>query len=207
MGRTTVTLLEGWGLVATVATALAATATLLLAPAVEVETVRLLIRLTARTSLALFLAAFTASTLGVLVPGSLTGWQRRNRRYLGLSFAVSHLVHAVSIAALFVLSPAVFWSLTSLVSIAFGGSAYLFIVAMAATSSNAAQRWMGPARWRLLHGVGIWFVWATFLAGYAKRIPNSGWYAVGATLLLLALVPRVAAWLAGRRAAGVRGSA
>src|SRR4051794_4251606 len=56
----------------------------------DVDGVRMAIRFTARTSLLLFCLAFGAAALAKLWPNAWTRWQRRNRRYLGVSFAASH---------------------------------------------------------------------------------------------------------------------
>src|SRR5215469_7198004 len=58
-----------------------------------VQSLQYAVRATARTSFILFLAAFTASSLAKLVPSLLTWALVRERRYLGLSFAFSHLLH------------------------------------------------------------------------------------------------------------------
>src|SRR5580700_11944411 len=63
----------------------------------EVEGVRMVIRFTARTSLLLFCLAFGAAALARLWPNAWTRWQRRNRRYLGVTFAASHAIHAIAI--------------------------------------------------------------------------------------------------------------
>ena len=60
----------------------------------------MVIRFTARTSLLLFCLAFSAAALARLWPNAWTRWQRRNRRYLGVTFAASHGIHAVAIACL-----------------------------------------------------------------------------------------------------------
>jgi hypothetical protein len=62
----------------------------------DVEGIRLVIRLTARVSLVLFSLAFTAAALARSLPNVWTRWQRRNRRYLGVSFAISHGVHLIA---------------------------------------------------------------------------------------------------------------
>ncbi|MBX9823823.1 MAG: hypothetical protein K2Y27_02390, partial [Xanthobacteraceae bacterium] len=98
--------------------------------------VRLAIRATARTSLVLFALAFTASALAELIPTEATRWQRRNRRYLGVSFAVSHFIHLGAILALAALDRELFWKLTNVTTIVLAGTAYLFIAAMTATSFN-----------------------------------------------------------------------
>ncbi|MFZ8483250.1 hypothetical protein ACO1NB_13785, partial [Staphylococcus aureus] len=47
----------------------------------EVESVRMVIRFTARSSLLLFCLAFSAAALARIWPNGWTRWQRRNRRY------------------------------------------------------------------------------------------------------------------------------
>lgn len=79
----------------------------------EVEGVRMVIRFTARSSLLLFCLAFGAAALARLWPNAWTRWQRRNRRYLGLSFAASHAIHAVAIIVFARMDPAAFAEATS----------------------------------------------------------------------------------------------
>src|SRR6476619_8232272 len=74
----------------------------------EVDGVRMVIRFTARSSLLLFCLAFSAAALARLWPNAWTRWQRRNRRYLGLSFAASHAIHAGAIVAFAKMDPAGF---------------------------------------------------------------------------------------------------
>src|SRR5580704_9556509 len=63
----------------------------------EVEGVRMVVRFTARTSLLFFCLAFGAAALARLWPNGWTRWLRRNRRYLGVTFAASHGLHAIAI--------------------------------------------------------------------------------------------------------------
>ena len=175
-----------------IATAIAITAMIALAVTPDhVAGVRLIIRVTARTSLPLFLAAFSASALARVWPTDTTRWLLANRRWLGLSFAWSHLVHLLAIFTLVRSDNALFWTLTNPVSITGGSIAYLFIAAMAATSFNAAVRALGPRRWALLHRTGLWMIWLVFLISNAKRIPGSGWYAVPCLLIIAAVALRV----------------
>lgn len=175
-----------------IATAIAITAMIALAVTPDhVAGVRLIIRVTARTSLPLFLAAFSASALAREWPTDTTRWLLANRRWLGLSFAWSHLVHLLAIFTLVRSDNALFWTLTNPVSITGGSIAYLFIAAMAATSFNAAVRALGPQRWALLHRTGLWMIWLVFLISNAKRIPGSGWYAVPCLLIIAAVALRV----------------
>src|SRR5688500_4145822 len=61
------------------------------------EGVRMAIRASARTSVVLFGLAFVASSLYRLAPSAFSRWLIANRRYLGVSFAVSHAIHLAAI--------------------------------------------------------------------------------------------------------------
>jgi hypothetical protein len=157
----------------------------------DAEGIRLVIRATARTSLVLFVLAFTASAMVELMPSSLTRWQRRNRRYLGVSFAVSHFIHLVAILSLATVDRALFWKLTNLSTIVLAGTAYLFIAAMTATSFDRPAAWLGPRKWRLLHLVGGWYIWISFAVAVGKRVPLDRFYWPMAALVLAAAAVRL----------------
>jgi methionine sulfoxide reductase heme-binding subunit len=155
--------------------------------------VHLVIRLTAWTSFALFMLAFAAAAMVILFPSGLAHWQLRNRRFLGLSFAFSHLVHAVAIVAYVRMAPELFWQDRNPSGNIPGLVGYAFIVAMAATSFDATARLTGPRLWKLIHGIGIWVIWFDFVAASAKRIPQSIGYTVPVVIALAALGLRVIA--------------
>src|SRR5580692_3339642 len=96
----------------------------------EVDGVRMVIRFTARTSLLLFCLAFSAAALARLWPNGWTRWQRRNRRYLGVTFAASHGIHAIVIVLFAEMAPADFAAATSAASYIFGSIGYGFIILM-----------------------------------------------------------------------------
>lgn len=188
-------LLRGWPLAGVLATLLIGCAlAIVLAHGGSVEGVRLVVRITARTSLLLFALAFTASAAVRLWPATLTRWQRANRRQLGVSFAVSHLVHAAALMALASLDRALFLSLTNPVSLASGALAYVFIVVMAVTSFDRTAAMIGPRAWRLLHTAGAWYIWLSFAVAYGKRVPLATFYwpffAVVVALLAVRLAGR-----------------
>src|SRR3979411_166262 len=79
----------------------------------EVDGVRMVIRFTARTSLLLFCLAFSAAALARLWPNAWTRWLRRNRRYLGVTFAASHGLHAIAIGCFAAMAPAAFPAATA----------------------------------------------------------------------------------------------
>lgn len=174
--------------------AVMAGASALAAPDVT-EALRLTIRGTARLSLLLFLAAFTASALHRLAPGGTTRFLLRNRRYIGLSFALSHLLHLVAIIALAERDPALFWQLSSIGNIISGGLAYLFLAAMVATSTDAALRRLGARGWRILHTAGAWYIWMSFVVTFGKRAVMDYHYLPAMVLIFAALAVKIAAML------------
>jgi hypothetical protein len=186
--------MNGWRLTGVLSLLVLAMSTVLAAThGWDMEGVRLVIRATARTSLVLFVLAFTASALATLAPGDLTRWQRRNRRYLGVSFAASHFIHLAAILSLAAFDRALFWKLTNLSTIVLAGTAYLFIAAMTATSFDRTAAWLGPRRWRLLHLVGSWYIWVSFAVAIGKRVPLDRFYWPMAALVLAAAMVRLVA--------------
>lgn len=186
--------MNGWRLFGMLTTLLCAMSVVLLTMnSWDIEGVRLVIRATARTSLLLFVLAFTAAALVELAPSDLTRWQRRNRRYLGVSFAASHFIHLAAILALAALDRELFWKLTNLTTIVLAGTAYLFIAAMTATSFDRTAAWLGPRNWRRLHLIGGWYIWISFAVAVGKRVPLDRFYWPMAAMVLAAAVVRLLA--------------
>ena len=197
--------MNGWRLTGVLSLLLSAMALYLLSlQGWDAEGLRLVIRATARTSLVLFVLAFTASAMVELLPNEVTRWQRHNRRYLGISFAVSHLIHLIAIVSLASIDAALFWKLTNINTIVLAGAAYLFIAAMAATSFDRTAAWLGPRKWRLLHLLGGWYIWISFAVAVGKRVPIDRFYWPMAALVLAAGIVRlVAMWRRNRRRAAL----
>lgn len=165
----------------------------------EVEGVRMVIRFTARSSLLLFCLAFGAAALARLWPNAWTRWQRRNRRYLGLSFAASHAIHAVAIVAFANMDPTGFAEATSATSYVFGGIGYAFIIAMSATSFDRTTTLIGPRAWRVLHLAGGYYLWFQFMVSFGKRVPAMPLYAAFLIPLLAVMALRLIAMAAHPR--------
>jgi DMSO/TMAO reductase YedYZ heme-binding membrane subunit len=185
--------LHGWRLFMIIALVVVAAAALALMTGMDsIDGTRRVIRMTARTSFLLFLAAFTASAFAFLLPSPMTRGLLRERRIVGLSFAFSHLVHAVAIYALGQLNPE-FWPGRATFNNLPGTIGYLFILALAFTSYRPLARSMGSAAWRRLHTTGMWVIAAVFAYSYLKRVPVNFWYAVPSALLLTAIAIRLIA--------------
>jgi len=131
--------------------------------------IRVVIRATARTSFVLFMLAFVASALRRAWRAPASAWLLANRRYLGLSFAVSHGIHLAAILALYDWSARRFVVQTGAAATSLGGLGYLFVLAMAATSFDGAVRRLGRRRWQRLHTVGAYYLWLIFTISYVPR--------------------------------------
>jgi len=163
-----------------------------------VEALRSSIRVTARTSFALFLATFLASTLATLVPTDFTRGLLRERRFLGLAFAFSHAVHAVLIILYVKLFPETFWHGRSAAANIPGSIGYVFITLLAITSFPYAVKLLGARMWKGLHSTGTWVIAGVFLLSFYKRLPMGSWYPLGFGLIFSAIAFKLVSKLAVR---------
>ncbi len=180
--------LAGWPLVGWSALVVAALVVAILASRGAAEAgVRAIIRGTALTSLILFSSAFVAASLNRTWPSPLSRWMLVNRRYLGVSFAVSHFVHLVAIIRLTTTLPDFEPNPATVVG---GGLAYVFIAAMTATSFDRSAAWIGRRAWRVLHTTGVYYIWLIFFITYLPRALQSPAYVPYPAVLLAALALR-----------------
>ena len=152
-----------------------------------------MLRVTARLSFGALLLAYVARPLVQLV-----GWGRPlliQRRYIGLAAAASLTVHFGYVAAFLITSGEPLDWVTGV----FGGAAFALMWTMALTSTDPARRRLG-AGWKRLHITGIHYVWLIFMQTFFGVAVESGsrWAEVMATLGLVALCIRLAAWLSQR---------
>lgn len=115
---------------------------------------------TAHAAFLFFWIAFTASSFQALYPSAYSKWAMRNRRYIGLSFALIHFVHAV-----LVLSNLNFTEASRPIPVLMaGGTAYLFLGLMALTSNNWSVKKLGVKNWKRLHTIGSYYIFIIFIA-------------------------------------------
>ena len=171
------------------------------------EAVRVVIRWTARVGIVLFAAAFSAGPLRSLWRVESTRWMVTNRRGLGLSFALVHTTHLAALVVLGLEFPDPFVDGLDVVTLVGGGLAYVFMGGMAATSNDAAVRWLGPQRWRRLHTVGGWYILIIFAQTYGPRALLGAPHDLALTALTLAVPAlRFARWRRRRRRRRAGGS-
>lgn len=162
------------------------------------EAIRSYIRSTAHTSLTLFLLAFSASSLRLFIKRDWTFWLLRSRRYIGLSFALSHALHLCAIILLANRHPHPFLDELNWVTILAGGLAYVFILAMSVTSFKATKQWLGSKYWGLLHTVGSYYIWFIFTQSYLFRSLKDVNYLPLLLILIAVFILRLARRLKNR---------
>jgi len=159
-----------------------------------------LIAVSVRFSVPWLYLAFAASAIATLWPGRASRWLLRHRRLLGLCYAAGMAWQLLFILWLVLLHRE--WYLEnqhSPYALVEEIPGYLLLGAMTITSFHRPRRWLGPHRWRLLHTVGIWFLWGETWSTYWFEIydlHNVQWtdplyYWLG----LIAWLLRVAAWM------------
>ena len=111
----------------------------------------------------------------------------RNRRYLGLSAAVSHGYHLLFILGLYAMGSS---ESTSLLTLLGGSWGFVLLFAMALTSNDASQKWLG-LNWRRLHLLGMWSLWIIFAVSYLPQGPTDPVAAAASLGLVAALVLRL----------------
>jgi methionine sulfoxide reductase heme-binding subunit len=168
---------------------------ILLAQGMKEDSFRLLIRLTARSSCILFLLAFIASSWHKLKPSQVSNWLLQNRRYFGLSMAISHGFHAVAIAGVAVLTS------ENMVRDNFAANlGYVFILVMTITSFQRPAALLGRRSWKILHTVGMYYLWLSFTVAFTEKMGDSWlFYAPWVIVLISALILRLIVLVKGRK--------
>ncbi|MBD2016481.1 hypothetical protein H6F96_21210 [Microcoleus sp. FACHB-53] len=182
--------LQGWGIVGFSALTVGTIVGVIwLFYGVDEKGMRMAIRATARTSTILFLSAFVASSLRKLWLTPLSAWLLKNRRYLGISMAVSHTYQAIALFGLWLVTAGVAPPSNPL-----GILGYILLFAMTVTSFKRPAAWLGKQGWKILHNTGMHFFWLGLLFEYSVNLPKSMLiYSPFVILLVLAMMLRLGA--------------
>jgi sulfoxide reductase heme-binding subunit YedZ len=206
--RTRAHWLAGWRLFgfATLVVALMCVALLFLYGTGE-SGLRSVVRGTARTSALLFTLAFVSRPLRTLRRTRASLWLTRHEPFVFASFAASHVFHAAALFALaFVTGGDSLEGRGS--TLIFGGLAYAFTFAIAASSFGSRAAWVeSHAGARVLRAVGLYLIWSIFMLSFTGRAVQSGVYVPVAVVFLAALALRIVAAIARRVRASAQVSA
>jgi len=102
-----------------------------------------------------------ASAVHTLFPGPFTAWWLRNRKYIGLCFAV-----AMAWQGSFIFTMSNFYSdhyynnVYLLRDQLEGSVGYIFLTAMVLTSFQFGRKRLSPMQWKVLHRSGVYFLFA-----------------------------------------------
>lgn len=160
-----------------------ACATYALAPD-QVQSLQYAVRATARTSFVLFLVVFTAASFARLLPSALTRALAKERRYIGLSFAYSHLLHAVALAIYIRTAPEAFWAGRTAATNIPGSIGYLMILLLTVTSFAMPARLVGSDNWKRLHRTGVWILAIIFAGSFLARAHQHASYLVPGAIMV-----------------------
>lgn len=201
MGSRSTDAWEGWSIVGAVAIALSLGVTVeAMTAAAPAEGVRGIVRMTARISFVLFALAFTASSAWHFWPNAWTRWQMRNRRHLGLAFALSQTVYVVALFSLSRIAPIQLAAETDVATWIIGALAYLFTVLMALTSLESTAQLVSPRVSSSLHTLGSYYIWLIFASYYFSRAAIVPIYIPVAIVVAFILLLRLAARVSKSRA-------
>ena len=145
-----------------------------------------------RFALPLFLAAFAASSLALLLPSAGSRWLLMNRRYVGLAFAFGMTWHFSFVAyTLWTFGNPLNAKATALDVVGF-----LSLLLLTLTSFRLFARRLTPLNWRRLHKTGSYVIWLVATAIYFHSVREGGdvFHRVVFAVLLAAFALRAAAW-------------
>lgn len=190
-------MLQGWPLVGIASVLLVALQFAVLSAGGSDEAgLRMLVRASARASFLLFLLPYLAAPARRLWPNAATRWLLRNRRHLGVSFAVAHFLHLLDIWLLTLLLGDAFE--TNPLTVIVGGLSYVLLAGMTLTSFDRTARWLGPRRWKWLHRSGLHLLWFVFAQSWTFSALQSPGYLPLALASWGSLGIRIAAWRSRR---------
>lgn len=112
------------------------------------------------------------------------------RRFIGISFGISHIFHAFAIFTFYKIDSSEFFLATTKLSFVFGGFGYVFIFLLLLTSFQKTAQFLGPNKWVGLHKFGIYVIWTVFFLSFLKRavqVSSLYWVPVAILIFLWAL--------------------
>lgn len=131
------------------------------------EQVSGMIALSVRWSVPWLYLAFAASALQQLAGSDLTRWLLRNRKIMGLCFAAGMAWQLLFILWLTLVHREYYVQEVYVLRDAIEGVVgYLFLIAMTVTSFKRPRAMLKPKHWKLLHTVGIYWLWAYAFSVY-----------------------------------------
>jgi hypothetical protein len=102
-----------------------------------------------------------ASAAQTLFPGPFPMWLLRNRKYIGLCFAVAMAWQGLFIFIMSIFFREYYYQDIYLLRDELEGTVgYIFLAAMVVTSFHFGRKYLTQTQWKLLHKSGLYFLWA-----------------------------------------------
>ena len=183
--------MRSWKIVAyTVGVSLLIFVTIFLFNGFTEEANRITIRLSARISATLFAFAFGSSAMQYFAKGEFTFWLLSNRKFLGISFAIVHIIHLILLGILHINFHPIF-EVAAKSSIIGGGIAYGFLLIMLLTSFERYSRFLTAFQWKCIHTFGGYWIWFIYTKSYWKRLTTEWEYLPMVILFIAVLILRI----------------
>ena len=120
-----------------------------------------------RFAVPLIFVVTAASALPVLFPGALPTWLLRNRKYIGMCFAVAMAWQGLFIFMMSTMHRDYYYEdIYFLRDELEGSTGYIFLAAMVLTTFRFGRSRLTPEQWKLLHRSGVYFLWAYAFSVY-----------------------------------------
>ena len=162
------------------------------------ESMGIVLRLSARLAFVVLLLVFVARPLQQLLATPATASLLRNRRLLGIAFAGIHSAH---LGLLILRANQMPDFELSLGANLLGALTYVVIYLMLITSYDGPARALGRKRWKILHKIGLYWIFAIFLQTQLPRslddLGDVNWWLI--TITAVAIVIRLTAFFVARK--------
>ena len=162
------------------------------------ESMGAVLRLSARVAFIVLLVIFVARPLQQILGTPATAALLRNRRLVGIAFAGIHTAHLSLLVLRANQMPDFELSLTANY---LGALTYLVIYLMLITSYDGPARALGSKRWKILHKVGLYWIFVIFLQTQLPRsldkLGDVNWWLI--TITAIAIVIRLTTFFANKR--------
>ncbi len=114
-----------------------------------------------RWAVPLIFIVTAASAAKTLHSNAFTLWWFRNRKYIGLCFAVAMMWQGSFIFFMSIMYRDYYFEDVYLLRNEIEGSiGYIFLLAMIVTSFKTGSKYLNPQQWKLVHKIAVYFLWA-----------------------------------------------
>ena len=126
-----------------------------------------MIQFSVRIAVPFIFLVVAISSIQVLFPGPLPMWLLRNRKYIGMCFAVAMAWQGFFIFIMSNFHRAYYYEKVYLLRDELEGTiGYIFLLVMVVTSFNFGRKHFNATQWKLIHKSSLYFLWAYAFSVY-----------------------------------------